>query len=75
MFDEFDGRIVHVADRDIYDGATDLIACFGAGADMEAAARARASQERGNVYHFVRWRQIERLIPVLMSDEVRGTLH
>jgi len=75
MFDELDGHMVHVADRDIYDGATDLIACFGAAADIEAAARARVAQEVGNVYHCVRWRQIERLIPVLMSDEVKGTLH
>lgn len=75
MFDEFDGPLVQVADRDIYEGATDLIAGFGSAADIEAAARADACREVGNVQHFVRWRQIERLIPVLMSDEVTGTLH
>jgi hypothetical protein len=75
MFDEFDAPLIQVADRDIYDGATDLIAGFGSAADIEAAARARVCREQGNVQHFARWRQIERLIPVLISDEVIGTLH
>ena len=75
MFEEFDAPLIQVADRDIYDGATDLIACFGSAADIEAAARARVCREQGNVQYFARWRQIERLIPVLISDEVIGTLH
>ncbi len=75
MFDEFDGPTTYVADRDIYEGATDLIAGFGSAADIEAASRARVCREQGNVQHFARWRQIERLIPVLVSDEVMGTLH
>jgi len=75
MFDEFDWPAIQVADRDIYEGATDLIAGFGSAADIEAATRADACREVGNVQHFARWRQIERLIPVLMSEEVTGTLH
>lgn len=75
MFDDFDGPLVHVADRDTYDGATDLIASFGSAADIEAAARADACREMGNVLQFARWRQIERLIPLLMGEEVIGTLH
>lgn len=75
MFEDIEYTAVQVADRDIYDGATDLIKNFGSTADIEAAARADACRELGNVQHFARWRQIERLIPVLTSDEVMGTLH
>lgn len=75
MVEELDYPAVHVADRDIYEGATYLIASFGSAADIEAAARADACRERGNVQHFARWRQIERLIPVLVSEEVIGTVH
>lgn len=75
MFDDWDGPLVQVADRATYDGATGLIDCFGSAADIEAAARAAACREVGNFQHFARWRQIERLIPVLMSEEVTGTLH
>ena len=75
FFDEFDGPTVHVADRDIYEGATSLIDSFGSAADIEAATRADACREQGNVRQFARWRQIERLIPVLTSDEAIGTLH
>jgi hypothetical protein len=75
MFEDFDQPSVQVADRDIYEGATNLIASFGDAADIEAASRAILSRERGNVLHFARWRQIERLIPVLTSNQVNGTLH
>lgn len=75
MFEEFDQPLVQVADRDIYEGATDLIDHFGTAADIEASARADACREQGNIYLFARWRQIERLIPVLISEEVIGTLH
>jgi len=75
MFDDFEGPTVHVANRDIYEGATNLIDCFGSAADIEAAARAHASREQGNVQNFARWRQIERFIPILICDEAIGTLH
>lgn len=75
MFEDFERPAVQIADRDIYEGATSLIESFGAAADIEAAARADACREVGNVQHFARWRQIERLIPVLTSDEAFGTVH
>jgi hypothetical protein len=48
---------------------------FGEDAAMEAAARAERSRDVGNVLHFCHWRQIERVIETLASDEVRGTVH
>lgn len=59
----------HVAD------AADLIARFGAAAPTEAATRANRSRDLGNVIHFCRWRQVERLVAVLMDDVVTGTVH
>ena len=55
--------------------ASELIERFGEAAELEAAARARRSRGDGNVARFCHWRQIERLIAALSSDEVRGTLH
>ena len=55
--------------------ATDLIERFGREAALEAAARAERSRDDGNVVRFCHWRHIERLIVVLSSDEVRGTVH
>lgn len=75
MFEDYDRPAMQIADRDIYEGATNLIECFGSAADIEAASRADVCREVGNVQHFARWRQIERLIPVLISDEVLGTVH
>ena len=33
------------------------------------------SRDDGNVARFCHWRQIERVIATLTSDEVRGTIH
>lgn len=55
--------------------ATDLIAHFGFGAALEAAARADRSRDLGNVVHFCRWRQVERLVTLLNTDEPIGTVH
>lgn len=55
--------------------ASELIERFGDGAGFEAAARARASRNDGNVAHFCHWRHIERVIAALASDEVVGTVH
>jgi hypothetical protein len=65
----------YVADRQSVAEADALIAAFGDDAGYEAAARADASRERGNVVMFCRWRQIERLIVVLSVGEASGTLH
>jgi hypothetical protein len=55
--------------------AADLIERYGDDAGFEAAARAERSRDIGNIAHFCHWRQIERVIATLSSDEVRGTVH
>lgn len=55
--------------------ATDLIERFGDYAAYEAAARADRSREEGNVVRFCHWRQIERVIATLSSNEPLGTIH
>ena len=55
--------------------AADLIDRFGDDAGLEAAVRAEESRDAGNVIRFCHWRQIERVIVTLSSDEVRGTVH
>ena len=66
---------VHVPDRSAIAEASELIDRFGIHALSEAAARADRSRELGNVIHFCRWRQIERIIPILASDRAQGTIH
>ena len=55
--------------------ASDLIDRYGDDAAFEAAARAERSRDLGNVARFCHWRQIERVIATLSSDEIRGTVH
>ena len=56
--------------------AADLIARFGDYAAEEAAARANRSRGLGNVIHFCRWRQIERMILMLSTTErADATVH
>ncbi|MEO6582086.1 MAG: hypothetical protein ABIN68_04670 [Sphingomicrobium sp.] len=55
--------------------ASELLSTFGEHAAYEAAARADLSRDAGNVVRFCHWRQIERVIATLSSDEVRGTIH
>ena len=55
--------------------ASDLIERYGDDAGFEAAARAERSRDAGNVARFCHWRQIERVIATLSSDEVSGTIH
>lgn len=57
------------------DDAADLIDRFGPEAAFVAATRASASREADNVIRFCHWRQIERMIVALASDEVQGTVH
>jgi hypothetical protein len=65
----------YVADRATVAAAHDLMQQFGDDAGFEAAARADRSRDLGNVIHFCRWRQIERLILVLAARDVSGTVH
>jgi hypothetical protein len=55
--------------------AADLIERFGDDAGLEAAVRAELSRDSGNVARFCHWRQIERVITTLSSEEVRGSVH
>ena len=61
--------------RHALDDASDLIARYGDDAGFEAAARADRSRDDGNVARFCHWRQIERVIATLSSEEVQGTIH
>ncbi|MGE5563968.1 MAG: hypothetical protein ACM3ZV_11795 [Bacillota bacterium] len=55
--------------------ASELIERYGDEAALVAAERAERSRDDGNVVRFCHWRQIERVIATLTSDEVRGTVH
>jgi len=55
--------------------AAELIERFGDDAGMEAALRAERSRDAGNLIRFCHWRQIERVIVSLSSEEVRGSVH
>ena len=64
-----------ISGRPALDDAAELIARFGDDAGLEAAVRAERSRDAGNVVRFCHWRQIERVIVTLSSDEMRGSLH
>lgn len=61
--------------RSALDDAAALIAHYGDKAGPEAAARAGHCRDLGNVLRFCHWRQIERMITALASEEVLGTVH
>ena len=58
----------YLGDRREIADANELIARFGELAGSEAAARAVRSRDLGNHIHFCRWRQIERLIALMMRS-------
>jgi hypothetical protein len=64
-----------ITGRRALDDASELIARYGDDAGFEAAARADQYRDYGNVARFCHWRQIERVIATLVSDEIRGTVH
>ena len=66
---------VHFADHAALAEAASLIEKFGEFAPSEAARLADVSRDVGNVIHFCRWRQIERLVTLLATDEAVGTIH
>ena len=66
---------LYIPGRGALDDATLLIAQYGDDAGYEAASRADHSRDLGNVMRFCHWRQIERVIAALASDEVDGTVH
>ena len=61
--------------RRMLEDASELIDRYGEEAMLVAAERAERSRDDGNVARFCHWRQIERVIATLSSDEVRGTVH
>jgi hypothetical protein len=65
----------YLSGRDEVNDAAELIRRFGERAGGEAAARADASRDLGNVVHFCRWRQIERLVMLLSVPKALGTVH
>jgi hypothetical protein len=67
---------VYLPDASAAADAAELIARFGEHAAFEAAARANHSRGLGNIVHFCRWRQIERMIELLSSsDRDDATVH
>ena len=66
---------VHLPDRAALADADELIRRFGIHAGSEAARRAHQSRSLGNLVHYCRWRQIERLIDRLGSEPGEETLH
>ena len=67
---------VYLPDAAAAADAAELIERFGDYAAGEAAARANRSRGLGNVIHFCRWRQIERMIGLLSSTDRGGaTIH
>ncbi|QNN65593.1 hypothetical protein H9L12_03170 [Sphingomonas rhizophila] len=61
--------------RGALDDAHRLIDTYGDDAGFEAAILAEQSRSDGNVVRFCHWRQIERVIATLASDEVHGSIH
>lgn len=55
--------------------AAALMRGFGAYAADEAAIRADRSRALGNVIHFCRWRQVERLVRWFATDAPVDTVH
>ena len=68
-------QTVYLADRTSAAEADELIRRFGAFAASEAARRASRSRSLGNVVHYCRWRQIERMIGLLAGGRGEATLH
>jgi hypothetical protein len=64
-----------IAGRDSLCDAQDLIREFGQEAALQAAVRAEKSREAENILKFCHWRQVERLIDALASEEPQGTVH
>lgn len=64
-----------VTDRKAALEATRLIDDHGSDARARAKALASISRDRGNVIHFCRWRQIERLIGAMTDAGPEQTRH
>lgn len=67
--------LTFIASRNALNDACQLIDLFGEDAALEAAVRAEGARDLGNVVRFCHWRQIERVIVTLSSEEPDGTIH
>lgn len=65
----------YISGRPALTDAAELIERYGDDAGLEAALRAERSRDDGNVVRFCHWRQIERVIVTLSSEEVLGSVH
>ena len=65
----------YVADREAALEAVRLVDNLGVGAGAAAARHANRSRDLGNVVHFCRWRQIERLVEVIAETQGTATRH
>lgn len=66
----------YIPDRAAAIEAAEWVARLGPDrAATEAAAHAGASRDRGNVAHFCRWRQVERLVAILALPAAPGPVH
>lgn len=72
---DIDTSPLYLSDRAQVAAANDLIIRFGVHAVDEAEMRAARSRDVGNHIHFCRWRQIGRLIDVIATGRVTGTIH
>jgi hypothetical protein len=66
---------VYTAGRGAFAEAAELLARFGEHAVSEARQRAGRSRDVGNVVHFCRWREVERMIFTLGQRAAAGPLH
>jgi hypothetical protein len=66
---------VHTAGRGTFAEAADLLKHFGDHAVSEARRRAGQSRNLGNVVHFCRWREVERMIFTLDQTAAVGLVH
>ena len=64
-----------IAGRNSLADAQELIREFGQEAALQAAVRAEKSREAENILKFCHWRQVERLIDALDTNEPQGTVH
>lgn len=64
-----------VADPRTAQAARELLSAFGPEAACEAAIRADASRDKGNALGFCHWRQVERLILILNTEHILGSVH
>ncbi|MFM9827511.1 MAG: hypothetical protein ACKVOB_02045 [Sphingomonas sp.] len=64
----------YLANSEMVAEASALMEQFGSGALLVASMRASEARTIGNVLRFCHWRQQERLIAVLASDTIFGSI-